>query len=348
MSYMDNLEQLPYGAFTLEDGAVSAVNAAAQSQLPILVPGTHLPDAMLDALSQGDSAGSFTWEEQTFFFTRVDSPDSRLILFRPDQSGGISAAQLDGFSRRMREQLGAFFNQLQLISDRSAQQADGADQVAQLNQSFHRILHLVNDLEFLNIPTKQADELFRPVCLDLSQFCMELFRKTAPAVERLGVTLRHTPVTTPVLIPGDPVLLERMLLCLISNGAKAAPGGVIRLGLHPQIDRVVLTVCDNGQSEIDLSRLTQTPDPDSIPTPEAGAGMGLDVVRRIAKLHNGALLTAPGANGGLICAISLPTGPLPTGVPLSSPRMETDGGISPLLTELSDLLPADMFRPDFD
>ena len=346
MSYMDNLEQLPYGAFTIQDGAVSSVNTAAQSQLPILVPGAHLPEAMLGALSQGDSAGTFTWEEQSFFFTRVDSPDSRLILFRPDQSGGISAAQLDGFSRRMREQLGAFFNQLQLISDRSDPQADGADQIAGLNQSFHRILHLVNDLEFLNIPTKQADDLFCPVCLDLSRLCAELYEKTAPAAKRIGVTLHHTPVALPVLIPGDPALLERMALCLISNGAKAAPGGVVWLGLQLRNDRAVLTVCDSGNGEVDLSRLT--PDPDRIPTPDEGAGMGLDVARRIAKLHNGTLLTAPGANGGLICAVSLPTGPLPTAAPLNAPRMETDGGISTLLTELSDLLPTDMFRPDFD
>ena len=41
--------------------------------------------------------------------------------------------------------------------------------------------------------------------------------------------------------------------------------------------------------------------------------------------------------------LSLPTGPLDPRVPVRSPILQQDGGLSPLLVALSDVLPARLF-----
>lgn len=140
-----------------------------------------------------------------------------------------------------------------------------------------------------------------------------------------------------------------MLLGLVSNAAKASPGGTVTLDLRPWMNRAVLSVADNGCDQpADLTALLRDPADQSIPAPDEGAGMGLDVVRRIAALHGGALLTRQSKQGGLVFTVSLPTGPLPAALPLHTPKLEQNGGLSPFLVELADLLPAELFQPDVD
>jgi len=346
MSQKDYLEQLPYAAFELRDGLVAALNTAAQTQLPSLIQGAPLPAGLAQPLSQQGDAGRFELEGRTFWFSRAISPAGQTVFFRPAQDSALTGEQVDGFSRRMRDQLGDLLGQLSLLSSQVQDQQEAMSRVAQLNRSFHQITHLVNNLEFLNLPDHQAQAMFCPVPMDLAQLCRTVAQQSADVLEKRKVTLSFTSPLTSLLIPGDPALLRRMLLALISNAVKAAPGGTVSLSLQQREDRAVLTLWDSSQQEADLSQLFQPHSGDAIPAPGDGAGMGLGVVRRIVELHNGALVTAPGTKGGLVWAVSLPTGPLPASMPLNSPKMESDGGLSPVLLELADLLPPELYFPD--
>lgn len=343
------LEQLPQAALEIRDGTVLAMNAAAQKQLPHLIQGSPVPAFLAQSLSQGQSAGSFAQGEDTFLFTRVCSPTGELILFRPAQGCAVTGQQLEGFSRQMREQMGSLLNQIQILSNQLQGQNAPEPQLAQVSHSFHQMLRLVNNLEFLNIPEQEAQALFHPVTMDLAGLCMQLVRQTAPLLRKAGVGLSYVSSCTGLLVPGDPSLIQRLLLGLISNAAKAAPGGTVELDLQAWRDRAVLTVSDSGsQVPADLAVLLQGGQAQEIPSPQDGAGMGLAVARRIVALHNATLLTRQGRQGGLAFTISLPTGPLPAGLPLNTPSMESDAGISPFLLELADLLPAELFQPDID
>ena len=44
--------------------------------------------------------------------------------------------------------------------------------------------------------------------------------------------------------------------------------------------------------------------------------------------------------------VSLPTGPLSPSLTVRTPRVEENGGISPVLMELSDVLPLSIFQMD--
>ena len=154
--------------------------------------------------------------------------------------------------------------------------------------------------------------------------------------------------TEGLLIPGDAALLSRMLLGLLSNAAKAAPSGTVLLTLRRWGDRAVLTCTNSGSTPDDgqLSALLEGASPHLLPEPGEGAGMGLPIIRHIVALHGGTLLLERREPGGLAATVSLPTGPLSMDLTLSTPAPERSGGLSPLLVELSDVLPSSLYQPE--
>ena len=338
MTQESYLEQLPQAAVEVQHGKIVAMNTAARVQLPNLVPGDIAPEFLTLPLSGTEQTGSFAHQEDTFLFTRLNSPHRQILLFRP-ADGGLTSGQVSGFSRQMREQMAALLLQIELL------QGQGGRTVTQLNHSFHQMLRLVNNLEFLNIPTAQAQTIFYPVTMDLAGLCRDLRRQAAPLLRKAKVDLQFVCSCPGLLIPGDPELLQRMILSLISNAAKASPGGRVTVELLPWMDKAILSVSDSNTQQVDLSTLLQKED-GYVPSPTEGAGMGMAVAQRIVDLHNGTLLSRTGEQGGVTFTVALPTGPLSGGLSLETPSFELDGGVSPFLLELSDLLPMELFEPE--
>ena len=178
--------------------------------------------------------------------------------------------------------------------------------------------------------------------------CRRLTQEASFFLDEAGVKLSLRLETPSLLVPGDPTLLQKLLLSLLSNAVKAAPGGEVVLSLTSRHDRAILTLGDSGDhlKGRDLEALFPPAQPDHrIPDPQDGAGMGLAIVRHIVALHGGTLLLEH-RGGGLFAVISLPTGPLDPRLTVQSPRAEDTGGLSPVLVELSDVLPLSRFQMD--
>ena len=85
--------------------------------------------------------------------------------------------------------------------------------------------------------------------------------------------------------------------------------------------------------------------PEEIPRPGEGSGLGLYNAQRIAALHGGRLGRQSGQDGGACLVVSLPI-VVPTSVPArNNPGYDNLGGYSPVLIELSDVLPWQAFAP---
>jgi signal transduction histidine kinase len=129
---------------------------------------------------------------------------------------------------------------------------------------------------------------------------------------RTGVTVRAEAAIAP--LTGDPVLLERLVQNLVENGVRhnVPRDGWVRVASHARPDGwVELTVSNTGPvvpryeiaslfepfRRLGAERLSTSP----------GAGLGLSIVRAIARAHHGDVRAEPRDGGGLVVTVMLPT-----------------------------------------
>jgi signal transduction histidine kinase len=114
----------------------------------------------------------------------------------------------------------------------------------------------------------------------------------------------------PVSVAGDPMLLRRLLRNLLEN-ARTHGGGAMDIRVEPQAAgaRIVVEDAGPGVPPEDRERIFDVfyRRPDAAPT--AGAGLGLSIVRQIARVHGGDVKYEPREAGGSRFVVTLPAAP---------------------------------------
>jgi signal transduction histidine kinase len=103
----------------------------------------------------------------------------------------------------------------------------------------------------------------------------------------------------PVSIDGDPLLLRRLVRNLLEN-ARAHAGGAsdIRVTRADGGARIVVEDAGPGIPEVDRERIFEAFYRRRESTPATGAGLGLAIVRQIARIHGGDVTYEPREGGG--------------------------------------------------
>ena len=204
----------------LSRGTVTGVNAAARYYLPQLEAGSPVPDFLEMACTVPAGAGSFTQGPNSYTFSAAPVAGEQLVLFRPAPQRLLTQCQMDSVLRHLRELLG------ELIGAPRVWEEDGqaALPLSSFSQSFHRMFRLVNNLSYMQQAAEGSVE-FHPLTTDLSGLCRHLVSDAYDLLHRAGVTLDYECPERSLLIPGDPELIQRMLLELISNAARAVGEG---------------------------------------------------------------------------------------------------------------------------
>jgi signal transduction histidine kinase len=123
---------------------------------------------------------------------------------------------------------------------------------------------------------------------------------------RHGVSLRR--ILAERLVPGDPLLLERLVGNLVTNAISYnEPGGWVEVEVASE---PALTVRNSGQS-VAAEAVSSLFEPfrrlgADRTSHSGGAGLGLSIVRSITTAHGGTIRARPRAEGGLIVDIELP------------------------------------------
>lgn len=109
------------------------------------------------------------------------------------------------------------------------------------------------------------------------------------------------------VLTGDAEKLKQVVLNLVMNSLEAMKdGGVLRVRVGDDADRVRLTVEDTGTG-IDPAALAQVFDP-FFTTKEAGTGLGLSIVRKIVDQHGGEIAVESERGTGTRAIVLLPRG----------------------------------------
>lgn len=143
-----------------------------------------------------------------------------------------------------------------------------------------------------------------PVRLDdVAGSVLDTYREMAV---KHGVTLRQTLAER--MVPGDPVLLERLVSNLVANAiAYNVVGGWVEVAVT---DQPAITVRNSGQ-QVPQEAVPALFEPfrrlAADRTEQAGGtGLGLSIVRSITTAHSGTVRACPGTEGGLTIEVTLP------------------------------------------
>lgn len=343
MAHFDDtiLQAIPDPALIAQKGRVVRFNAAAARLFPDLAEGAPLPDPLPP---QGEGAGLLLAGGQNWHFTASPVGDGIFYLLHYARLDGMSRPQLDGTVRRLREQMAQLLLTIQLMNPpQEAVAAQPDPRLASMNRTLCQMLRLTDQLDLLR-DLEGGSFVFLPVTLDLAGLCREVCSAACYLLEQAGVSLHFDSPLTSLLIPGDSELLQKLLLELLVNAARAAgKGGQLTLSLARRDSRAVLILSGPGRDDgRPLTQLFSGDPPESrIPQPGEGAGIGLVLAQRVIALHQGTMMME--RRDGLNTIVALPLAPKDAPLSVRTNTPDYSGGFSPALVALSDLLPEEAF-----
>jgi PAS domain S-box-containing protein len=198
-----------------------------------------------------------------------------------------------------------------LASPHGAMSPDVLKALALAHSNSMRLLKLVNSLlDFARIEAERVEASYEPT--DLAAVTAELASSFQSAVERAGLRLivDCEPLAEPVYVDHD--MWEKIVLNLLSNAFKFTFEGEIEVALRARGDRVELSVRDTGVgiSTVDLPKLFQRFHRvrNTRSRTHEGSGIGLALVRELAKLHGGDIEVQSREHHGTTFTVTVPLG----------------------------------------
>ncbi|WP_433453123.1 sensor histidine kinase [Streptomyces sp. CA-142005] len=146
--------------------------------------------------------------------------------------------------------------------------------------------------------------------VDLAEVATQAVDQVHAEAEAKGVKIRGE--RRPAVVQGNGVLLERIALNLVQNAVRynVAEDGWVEVTTEVQHGQAVLTVTNTGPVvpayEIDNLfepfRRLRTERTGS----DKGVGLGLSIVRSVARAHGGHIVAQPREGGGLVMRVTMP------------------------------------------
>ena len=205
----------------------------------------------------------------------------------------------DSISHEIRNPLNAISMGLQRIEMEASLEREHTDLLQAMQQALKRSNAIITQLQRFARPLQP--EYQRVNLATISATVLDLYRPMA----QLSNIEVETDIA-PLSIDADPALLQRALDNLIKNAIEAQPeGGRIRLEIKRQGDDAVsisITNTIDPDASIDLGAILEP----YVSSKARGTGLGLPVVQKIIRAHNGNIhITRPEA-GWFCVAIIIP------------------------------------------
>lgn len=146
--------------------------------------------------------------------------------------------------------------------------------------------------------------------VDLAELTGDVVGERVPAADSAGVQVELD--LGSATVSGDPFLLERLVANLVDNGINhnVTSDGWVRVAVDSQNGRTLLEVSNTGQV-LSAAEAEHIAEPfHRLGEPEVpGFGLGMTIVRSVAKAHGGDVAINPRHGGGLDVLVSLPVEP---------------------------------------
>ncbi|MBE0579565.1 ATP-binding protein [Devosia sp.] len=170
------------------------------------------------------------------------------------------------------------------------------------------LTRIVDDLRALGLFNAGALEL-SVTEIDLADLARDVAALSADDLDRNAMLVSLRP--NPARVRADPDRMRQLLLALIDNAMRYAPGGALVIETGVEKATAVIRCRDHGPG-LSSDALKSAFEPfwraeDSRARDKGGSGLGLSVVRAITQAHGGHVLAANMEDGGACFTVFLPT-----------------------------------------
>ena len=236
-------------------------------------------------------------------------------LRRAEEASRAKSEFLATMSHEIRTPMNGILALADLLADTAAS-ADQARLVADIRESGEGLLRILGDI--LDTSKIEAGQLtLEAIPFDPRELARRVEALHGPVARDKGLALRIAAPEGPMRL-ADPVRLAQIANNLVSNALKFTEAGSVRVSVHNRADGpLVLAVTDTGigmspqEAARAFERFAQADG--SITRRYGGTGLGLPIVRDLAKAMGGrvGIRSAPGR--GTCLRVVLPLPPAPTG-----------------------------------
>ena len=344
------LEMIERPAFLVRDGIVFQCNQMAKSRQ--IAEGTPITELLAndresyDAYRDGILYLSLDLGWTVCGATVTKQGEDKLFLLDRDadraqlQALALAAQQLRIPLSNIMNTGDVLFPQL----DEDTQQ----DQAAQMRRSMFQLMRIIGNMA--DAERYANNDAARMEQTELNHFFLEIFEKTAAALESTGIQVIYTGLHAPVFTLVDRERMERAAMNLVSNAVKFSNSGdSIAVKLTYNGKAAALSVENPGENIPNhirgtlFNRYMREP---MLEDSRYGLGLGLTLVRSVASAHGGTLLVDQpnGTRATMTIAIRKDT----SGI-LRTPNLwigDYSGGHDKVLLELSDCLHWNVYKTD--
>lgn len=245
--------------------------------------------------------------------TATDIHDLKLAQTELHEADRRKEEFLAMLAHELRNPLAAIRNVAQLLGS-SVDEATAQRLVEVLQRQSDTLTTLVDDLLDVSRITRGVIPLERQL-VDLLGVANRAVESVKPLLDHKAHRLRTALPDGPLLVMGDAVRLEQVVINLLTNAAKYTdPGGEIELALRIEAGAAEISIRDTGigmtpdelarvfelfhQAEIGLARS------------EGGLGIGLTIAKNLVEMHDGRIeASSPGRGLGATFGVRLPQAP---------------------------------------
>ena len=297
------------------DEAIAASAFSAREQIAEREQREQRTSVLLGLLAL-TAAAATAWLSRRTHFYALAAEERRAALA---QAVAGRSRLMRGVSHDLKNPINAIDGHAQLLEDelRGPLTAEQRDSIARIRRSARALMALIEDL--LELARAEAGQLTvkldRVVLYDVVRDAVEEHRAAAEAA---GLTLVHRDEGSKTILTTDPARVTQVLGNLLSNAIKYTPaGGHIEVGTEMlerrdgrEGGRLAIHVADDGpgipaekHEEVfgEFTRLDSTDKP--------GAGLGLSIARRVARLLGGDVTVSGGKERGARFTFWLPLRP---------------------------------------
>lgn len=347
------LENIPSPAFAVENGVIVHANQAAQKRQ------FSVGSQVADHIEIGaDEYANFTDGKLCLTLCVFNTSANATVVNHGKYhvfylESDYAQAELRAFAlaaQHLREPLANAMTCVNgLIPDIASEDSPETEkQLSQLNKSLYQLHRAICNMS--DAAQYQNARPSRFEYREVGSIFNETMEKAAQLLSGGNRSLEYAGLTSQVNTAIDAEKLERALLNMVSNAAKFSPkGSVIQASLRSSGSKLYFTV--ENTSAVEMQKQTNTiyanylREP-GIEDPNNGIGLGMTIVQKTAAAHDGTLLLEYLETTGIRFTLAIPIAPLKSPKLRSGIRLPVDyaGGYDHALTELSDILPAELYK----